>query len=48
MSLNKTRTIPVFEKTSEKQQISFTPNQPTTESKIFPVDYKKVNPMLIG
>ena len=56
MSLNQTRSMPVFEKTyirTSEPSISFTnsfvqPRQPSSDAKKFPIDYKKVNPMLMG
>ena len=54
MSLNQTRTIQVFDKTCTTQSvISFSkslvkPRQPPGDAKKFQIDYKKVNPMMIG
>ncbi len=53
MSLNQTRTMPVFDKTctcASTPSISFTkpifaPRQPSSDSKKFPIDYK---PLLMG
>jgi len=49
--------MPVFEKTCtciSSPSISFTkppfpePRQPPSDAKKFPIDYKKVNPLLMG
>lgn len=56
MSLNHTRTMQVFEKTyirTSQPTITCTnlfmqPRQPSCDAKKFPIDYKKVNPMLMG
>jgi len=48
--------MPVFDKTctcTSTPSISFsnplvTPHQPPSDAKKFPIDYKKVNPMLMG
>lgn len=54
MSLNQKKTMPVFDKTCTTQSmISFSnsiiaPHHPTSDAKKYPIDYKKVNPMLIG
>lgn len=56
MSLNQTRTMPVFEKTctcTSHPLMSFTnlpiaPRQPPTDGKKYPFDHKNVNPMLMG
>jgi hypothetical protein len=53
MSLNQKKTMPVFEKTCPPASLSFSkpiiaPHQPSDDAKKFPIDYKKVNPMLIG
>ena len=55
MSLNhQTRTMPVFDKTCINQSsMSFTkpifaPRQPPSDAKKFPIDYKNVNPLLMG
>jgi len=48
--------MPVFDKTctcTSQPSISFTnpsniPRQPPSDAKKFPIDYKKVNPMLMG
>lgn len=56
MSLNQTRTMPVFDKTctcTSTPSMSFTkplfaPHQPLSDGKKFPIDYKKINPMIMG
>ncbi len=51
MSLNQTRTMPVFDKTCTSiQSMSFTklpfpPRQPPSDAKKFPIDFK---PMIMG
>jgi hypothetical protein len=55
MSLNhQTRTIQVFEKTCINQssmsftKLPFAPRQPQSDAKKIPIDYKKINPMMMG
>lgn len=56
MSLNQTKTMPVFDKTSaciSYPLMSFTnqpilPRQPPTDGKKYPIDLKKINPMVNG
>ena len=54
MSLNQTRTMPVFDKTcTSTPSISFTkpifaPRQPSSDDKKYPFDHKNINPMLMG
>ena len=57
MSLNnQTRTMQVFDKTctcKSTPSVSFTklpiiPRQPPGDGKKFPIDYKKINPMMMG
>jgi len=47
--------MPVFSKTDATPQsimsftkLPFAPRQPPSDAKKFPIDYKKVNPMLMG
>ena len=56
MSLNQTRTMPVFSKTYIRtsqptitcSNLFVQPRQPSCDSKKNQIDYKKVNPMLFG
>ena len=56
MSLNQTKTMPVFEKTctfTPQSSLSFTnlpiaPRQPPTDVKKYPIELKKINPMIMG
>ncbi len=57
MSLNQqTRTMQVFDKTCTCKstpcmsftKLTLTPRQPPSDAKKFPIDYKKINPMMIG
>jgi hypothetical protein len=56
MSLNQTRTMQVFEKTyirTSQPTITCTnsfvqPRQPSCDAKKITIDYKKVNPLLMG
>ena len=56
MSLNQTRTMPVFDKTCtctstplmSFTKLPFAPRQPPSDAKKFPIDYKNVNPLLMG
>ncbi len=56
MSLNQTKTMPVFDKTyilTSEPSMSFTkplfaPRQPPSDAKKIPFDHKSINPMLMG